>query len=120
MKYDRIKKNTEFQKIFSNGKRGFAPRLTLLYLPSDGMKMGICVSKKHGNSVRRNRVKRLLREIFRLHAEELKENYCYVLLPRTAETYEYHALEKDFLHILDRQKLRKNLKVREEKTDKKD
>lgn len=115
MKYDRIKKNTEFQKIFSGARKGFSARLTLLYLPSDGMKMGICVSKKHGNSVTRNRIKRIVREIFRLHADQLKENFSYVFLPKKADEYDYHALERDFLHIMEKQKLFKNPRDKEKK-----
>ncbi len=116
MKYVRIKKNTEFQKIFAKGKRGFSARLTLLYLPSDELKMGVCVSKKHGDSVRRNRVKRILREIFRLHIDRLQSGYSYVLLPKVAEEYDYRTLEKDFLRILEKQKLTRELpEKREEK-----
>lgn len=108
MNYVRIKKNTEFQKIFAKGRRGFSARLTLLYLPAETLQMGICVSKKHGNSVRRNRIKRIMREIFRLHADELKEGYAYVFLPKVAEEYDYHAIERDFLRILEKQNLKKS------------
>lgn len=111
-KYLRIKKNNEFQKIFAKGKRGFSARLTLLYTPSDTTRMGICVGKKHGGSVTRNRIKRLLREIFRLNAESIKKNYSYILVPKTAEKYDYRELEKDFLYILKKQDL---LVKREEK-----
>ena len=105
MKYDRIKKNTEFQKIFSNGKRGFAPRLTLLYLPSDGMKMGICVSKKHGKSVKRNRIKRLLREAFRRVCGDLKGGYAIVLIPKQAESYTLAQFEKSMRSAFARENL---------------
>lgn len=105
MKYEKIKKNTEFQKIFSKGKRGFSSRLTVLYYPSQTLRMGICVSKKHGNSVTRNRVKRLLREIFRLNGDKLKREYNYVLVPKAAENYRYDELEKDFLYVVKKQNL---------------
>lgn len=103
--YLRIKKNNEFQRIFAKGKRGFSSRLTLLYQPSDKTRMGICVSKKHGGSVTRNRIKRLLREIFRLNGNKIKKNYAYILVPRTAEDYKYRELEKDFLFILKKHDL---------------
>ncbi len=105
MKYYRIKKNTEFQKIFTKGKRGFSAHLTLLYIPSDKFSMGICVSKKHGKSVVRNKIKRVLREIFRLNQDNLQKGYKYVLLPKVAEVYDYKTLEKDFLYIVKKQNL---------------
>lgn len=112
MKYLRIKKNKEFQKIFEKGKRGFSAHLTILYLTSDQMKMGICVTKKHGKSVQRNRIKRLIREIFRQHQEEIKENYSYVILPKVAEEYDYKTLERDFIYIIKKKGLKKEEKVK--------
>jgi ribonuclease P protein component len=107
MEYARIKKNNEFQKIFSKGKRGYSSRLTLIFSPEKGIKMGICVGKKHGNSVTRNRVKRLLREVFRKNLPALKDNYNYVLVPKAAEEYSLRELEKDFLYIVKKQRLLK-------------
>jgi ribonuclease P protein component len=107
MEYARIKKNNEFQKIFSKGKRGYASRLTVVYSPEKGVKMGICVGKKHGNSVTRNRIKRLLREVFRKNLPALKDNYNYVLVPKAAEEYSYAVLEKEFLYIVKKQRLLK-------------
>ncbi|MBP5243037.1 MAG: ribonuclease P protein component [Clostridia bacterium] len=108
MKYYRIKKNTEFQKIFAKAKRGFSSSLTILFYPSERFRMGVCVGKKHGGSVTRNRVKRLLREIFRLHADRLEKGYAYVLVPKAEkneEDYSYKKFEKDFLYVVKKQKL---------------
>lgn len=79
--------------------------MTLLYSPSNTLRMGVCVGKKHGGSVQRNHLKRLLREVFRTHTDLLKDKYSYVLLPKPAESYDYHVLERDFLYILKKQKL---------------
>ena len=87
MKYLRLKKQADFQKLFGRGKRAFSPSLTLLYRPSDKLRMGISIGKKHGKAVKRNRIKRLLREAFRLEAGELRGKYSIILVPKVAEEY---------------------------------
>ena len=69
MKYLRIKKKKEFSKILKSGKRAHAEHLTIVYLPDKARKMAVCVGKKYGKSVVRNRIKRLLREAYRAKAE---------------------------------------------------
>ena len=98
MNYLRIKKNTEFSRLFKKGKRVFSPALTLIYCPSREMSMGIAVSKKHGKAVVRNRIKRLLREVFSKNSHVLDKNYSVIILPRTLESYSYKAFEKSILH----------------------
>ena len=54
MKYIRLKKQSDFQKLFKKGKRSFSHSLTLVYSPAQKMTMGISIGKKHGKSVKRN------------------------------------------------------------------
>lgn len=97
MKYLRIKKNTDFQKLFNRGKRVFSPCLTLLYFPSDSLSMGIAVSKKHGKAFKRNRIKRLVRAAFSATCGKLERNYSIIILPKIAEEYSYKAFESSLL-----------------------
>ena len=97
MKYLRIKKNTDFQRVFNRGKRVFSPCITLLYFSSSTLSMGIAVSKKHGKANVRNRIKRLAREAFRKNCDCLNENYSVIILPKIAEEYSYAGFEKSLL-----------------------
>lgn len=97
MNYLRIKKNTDFQRLFNRGKRVFSPCMTLLYFPSDTLSMGVAVSKKHGKAHIRNRIKRLAREAFRKNCGELDGNYSIIILPKVAEEYSYSNFEKSLL-----------------------
>ena len=94
MKYLRIKKQADFQRLFQKGKRANSSSLTLLYRPSDKMRMGISIGKKHGKSVQRNRIKRLIREAFRMNFDGIKGKYAIVFVPKVAETYDFHTFSK--------------------------
>ena len=94
MKYLRIKRKKEFEKILKNGKRAFSETLTLVYTPAKELKMAVCVGKKFGKSVQRNHIKRLLREAFRGYADRICP--CSVLLiPRVRGEYSYAAFSRD-------------------------
>lgn len=58
--------------------------LIALRNPANGrsIRLGVAVSKRHGNAVRRNRIKRLSREAFRLMRPELPEGFDFVMVPR--------------------------------------
>lgn len=98
-----IKKNCEFQAIYNNGK-SFANRQLVMYvLPIEERtynRIGISVSKKVGNSVIRHRVKRLVRESFRLSADKLASGVDIVVIARRdASGRSYREIEKAFLHL---------------------
>ena len=90
---DKLKKQSDFDKIFRNGKRVFTKSLTFLYIPSDVTKIGYCVSKKHGKAVVRNRIKRLLRAAVRKNECFLTGNVKAVLLPKVKENGDYSFKE---------------------------
>ena len=105
MLYTRLKKNNDFKKLFSRGKKSFSPALIVLYMPAKRTAMGVAVSKKHGKSVKRNRIKRLLREAFRKVCPALNGNYAFILIPKQAESYSLAAFEKSLISALRREGL---------------
>ena len=109
-----IKKNEEFRKIYSTGK-SFANRYLVLYVMNNGTdvnRIGISVSRKTGNSVVRHRIKRLVREISRLHEQEMKNisdngsDSCsgcdmVVIGRRSANGASYYEIERALLHLMN-------------------
>lgn len=105
MNYLRLKKQSDFQKLFGRGKRVFSPSMTLIYFPAKELKMGVSVGKRHGKSVKRNRIKRLVREAFRFSREEIKGTYHIVIMPKVRENYDFSEMKKDMLSMIEKAKL---------------
>lgn len=103
-KHQRIKKNAEFQKIFKRGI-SFANRQFVVYcLAKEGQvafRIGLSVSKKIGNAVTRNRIKRYIRQAFLEMKEEINPNMDYVIIARhQAASLDFHESKKNLLHVL--------------------
>lgn len=107
MIYKRLKKRKEISAVFKQGKRAHGSVLTFVYIPADHIRMAVCVGKKYGKSVQRNRIKRLLRAAFSARAQMLIAG-CYLLIPRQAEEYSYHAFVRDIEKIAKREHLLAN------------
>lgn len=81
-----ITKNYEYQQVFQNGT-SVATRTFVLYqlnTKQSENRAGFIVSKKVGNAVTRNRVRRLMRESYRLYAGKLRRGYDLVFIARPA------------------------------------
>ncbi len=83
----RLKREKDFNLVFNKGKRIYSKTLTVVYYPSNQLKVGFAVSKKHGGSVVRNRIKRLLRESFRSFMPKIRQNFFFVFIPKVNEEY---------------------------------
>ena len=70
---DRIRKRSEYKTIYDKGQRIPSSHFVLFVMRNTlgRPRLGITVTKRVGVAVRRNRAKRLLREIFRRHKSEL-------------------------------------------------
>ena len=64
-KSNRLLKTKQFRTVFDVGLKKVSRHLVIFGLPADTNRLGLVVSKKVGNAVVRNRVKRILRENFR-------------------------------------------------------
>ena len=105
MNYLRLKKQADFQKLFTKGRRAFSPSLTMIYFPSKETRMGISVGKRHGKSVKRIRIKRLLREAFRAEREEMNGNWSVVLVPKVRDEYDLNTFKRHLKCMIKKEKL---------------
>ena len=72
---NRLKRPEEFRKVFSSKLRSSDNSLLLIARKNgtDNTRLGLAVPKKHiQQSVKRNRIKRLIRESFRLNKDQLQ------------------------------------------------
>ena len=95
----RLKKEKDFNLVFNKGKRLFSSDLTVVYFPSKSLKAGFAVSKKHGGSVKRNRIKRLLRESFRSFMPDFRQNFFFVFIPTVSEEYSLKQFKENMNYI---------------------
>lgn len=81
---DRLRRTADFDRVYSSGKRLASFELKLIFAPSPvgATRLGLSVSRRIGNAVVRNRVKRLLREAFRLNKHQVKKGYDILLVAR--------------------------------------
>ncbi len=79
-----LRSELDFDRIYKSRQRAGDEHLLVFGAKNNlGVtRIGLSVSKKHGNAVRRNRLKRLLREAFRLSDHKLPQGLDLILIPR--------------------------------------
>ncbi len=98
-----LKFNYEFTRIYRRGKY-LSGRYVVLHYISHSRKtnrIGVTTSKTIGGSVQRNRMRRLLRECYRLNESGIKRGYDIILLGRGgAPEIVYSQVNKEVLHLM--------------------
>lgn len=100
---ERIKRNSHFRYVYNRGK-SISNDILVLYTLKNKLnisRVGISVSKKVGNSVIRNKVKRLIRESYRLNSCNFAKGYDFVFIARQkASSSDYKKIEGAMKHLM--------------------
>ena len=104
----RVKREKDFKEIFQYGT-SFANRKFVVYQlenQKSHFRVGLSVSKKLGNAVTRNQIKRRIRHILLSVREHLADNVDFIVIARKGvESLDYAEMEKNLLHVLKLSKI---------------
>lgn len=99
-----VKENYEFRRIYRKGKSAVSPQL-VIYCQRNRRghsRLGVSVSTKLGCAVVRNRVRRRIREIYRLNKAKMLPGYDLIVVTRVrAVETDYQKLDRTYLRLLE-------------------
>ena len=104
---NKLKRSTDFTTIY-NKSRKVHTRYAIVFVSENKNNMqrfGFVASKKTGNAVQRNRIKRLFREFVKNNKEKFKEGTDYIfvgkaVLKEKLASLKYEDIEKDMLKVV--------------------
>jgi ribonuclease P protein component len=101
----RLVRRSEYDVVYREGRRRTSREFTIFLRPNglEVSRFGWSIKKALGNAVRRNRIRRRLREILRLHRQEIATGWDIVIHPRsTAATAEFSPLAAELVKLVPR------------------
>ena len=97
-----LTKNHEFRRLYNKGQNAASKHIAV-YCKRNGTtanRLGVTVSTKLGGAVERNKIRRRLKEIYRLNEPEFAVGYDVVIVARQASRQaEFSELKASVLHI---------------------
>jgi ribonuclease P protein component len=102
LKTEHLRRPDDFQRVYDR-RRSASDEWLIVYACENGLphlRLGLSVSRKVGGAVRRNRLRRLYREAFRLTKQELPSGLDLILIPRKKEDPELETLKKTLSRLV--------------------
>lgn len=106
-KDSRLLTRSDFRKVYDEGQRRSAQLCAVFFRPNglSRTRLGITTPARLGKAVLRNRVKRRLREVFRLNRTSIPAGWDIVLNPRAAAAKApFEVLTRELLRLLPSQR----------------
>ena len=100
----RLRTKREFEVVYSERMVVNAGALRVYGRPNEcgHYRLGLSVSRRVGNAVRRNRIKRILREVFRLRQFDLPGSYDVIIVVHQHEPMRFERYEQWFVGAMTR------------------
>ena len=98
-----LKQNHEFRRLYSKGKSAVSPYFAIYCRKTNRpqSRLGITTGVKLGKAVKRNFVRRRIRELYRTNEQKFAPGYDIVVVARTRAIFARYAdLERSFLHLM--------------------
>ena len=99
----RLVRKADFDAVYRNGKRRSSSHFTVFLKANDlpQSRFGFSIKRALGGAVARNRIRRRIREVVRLHREEISPGWDFVIHPKAnVERAAFVALESDLVRLL--------------------
>lgn len=99
----RIKSDDEFNDIIKTGTKIYSPFFIIYYKEKklDNPRFGITQAKKFGKAYKRNRYRRILREIIRTNIKVFKNQYDYIIIiMKKCDTLDFKQIEDNLLKVI--------------------
>ncbi|MHC4132100.1 MAG: ribonuclease P protein component [Planctomycetota bacterium] len=116
-KRKRLLHNDDFKAVLAQGQKASNGLITLYVAENtlDFPRLGVSVGKACGNAVVRNRLKRILREIFRQNQHQIPQNFDYLIIVSSKakldktrniqdifKRIKFDVLQDSFLHLVNK------------------
>ena len=104
---EKLKRSRDFTTIYDKSKKVYT-RYAIVFVSENKkniQRFGFVASKKTGNAVQRNRIKRLFKEFVKTHKNKFRENTDYIfvgksVLKENIRNLKYKDIEKDIIKVI--------------------